>query len=143
MAFLRDVRSRCAPQESEIHSLDGDVEHIAHNVNADYVRQYKLDGDVFPKGVSPMRCDYLVINDGKNTAYFIELSSYKKVKHAFDQLNQSHAMLQPELNGASCHFHLVLGTATTKSTLRGKLIRDWRSQGKNRRVGVTPMSENI
>ncbi|MDR1736079.1 MAG: hypothetical protein LBR85_04315 [Oscillospiraceae bacterium] len=143
MEYLRNAKSRCSPQEEHIISSENKIVHNAYNCDKNHVRQYKLDGDIFPPNTQPIRCDFLVINDDKNAAYFIELSSYKKIKHAIDQLQQSYRMLQPELHGATCYFCLVLNTATTKATLRGKRLRDWKAGGHKRKFGSSPMNDCI
>ena len=46
-------------------STENGCTHIAHNQDRNDVRQFKIDGDVFPEKTDPQRCDYLLLNDTK------------------------------------------------------------------------------
>ena len=38
-----------------------------------YIRQFKVDGEIFKKGAAEEKCDYLLLNDDAHKAYYIEL----------------------------------------------------------------------
>lgn len=53
-------------------SPENGCKHIGKNVNKQYIRHFKVDGEVF-RGPGEERCDYLLLNDEAATSYYIEL----------------------------------------------------------------------
>lgn len=74
-------------------SSENSCTHVGNNVNLNYVEQYKVDGQVFPAGSGPERCDYLLLNEGTQAAYYIELKG-TSIPKAIQQLNNSVSMLR-------------------------------------------------
>ena len=44
-------------------SSENGCKHEAKNPSRKVVRQFMVDGGVFPKGSGPLRCDWLILND--------------------------------------------------------------------------------
>ena len=53
-------------------SPENGCKHIGNNTKRQYVRHFKVDGEVF-RGPGEERCDYLLLNDEAATSYYIEL----------------------------------------------------------------------
>ena len=53
-------------------SSENGCRHIGNNTKRQYVRHFKVDGEIFT-GTVETRCDYLLLNDDTKTAYYIEL----------------------------------------------------------------------
>ena len=75
MLLLTDAKPYRAGKNPNYVSKDKHCTHIGNNVNASYVEQYKVDGEVFPAGSGPERCDFLLLNENARTAYYIELKN--------------------------------------------------------------------
>ena len=104
--LLSPERSLCKKRQKIIVSEENRMKHIANNPNACNVRQYKIDGDVIT-GTETKRCDYLVLNDDKKVAYFIELKRPCRINEAIDQIQATIEKLKPELPGYICHGRIV------------------------------------
>ena len=74
-------------------SKENNCIHVGKNVDLNYVEQYRVDGQVFPKGSKPNRCDFLLLNADKRTAYYIELKG-TSIPDSIQQLETSVAMLR-------------------------------------------------
>ena len=104
--------THCEKQQKEIHSKEKNSEHIAVNIDNDFVRQIKIDGDVFEReNTTERRIDYLVIDETKKTAYLIELKG-SHVKSAFNQIEYSHEQLRNALQGYKIYWRVVCGSRT-------------------------------
>ena len=53
-------------------SSENGCRHIGNNVSRQYIRHFKIDGEVF-RSSGEERCDYLLVNDDAKTSYYIEL----------------------------------------------------------------------
>lgn len=83
--LFNDISSRCDPKCPIIVSRENGKTHRALNSDRSTVYQYKIDGDVIQKADSQKRCDYLVENEDKKTAYLIELKG-TDLLHAIEQI---------------------------------------------------------
>ncbi|MCL2015104.1 MAG: hypothetical protein FWG68_02525 [Defluviitaleaceae bacterium] len=130
---LPKFKSLCDKNQPIIVSDDGknSPKHTAFNVSKPpaYVTQYKIDGCVIKSG---LRCDFLVMNEDKRTAYLIELKN-SDLSHAAEQLINTKILLEDELEGYKLHFRAVLSkvvTAETRSTSVKKLMKKSKGQFK-------------
>lgn len=103
------------PQLSGPHrrfvSSENRCTHIVENPNGKYVRQFKVDGDVFPSGGNGQkRCDYLILNDTDADAYYIELKG-SDVRRAIQQVESSIAEINPSI-GYEIHSRIIYRTFT-------------------------------
>lgn len=62
----------CEGKHSVFISKENNCTHRGKNASRCAVRQFKIDGDVFKDG-DAQRCDFLLLNDDKQTSYYIEL----------------------------------------------------------------------
>ncbi|SKB84248.1 hypothetical protein SAMN06296386_106148 [Lachnospiraceae bacterium] len=107
--------SKCKPDAKTIVSKDkgSPRKHIATNPNQKFsVRQFQLDGDIFK--YVPC-CDYLLLNDTSQVAYYIELKG-KDVGHAAEQLQAAEKLCHNDLEGYDALYRIVAsGMPTHKS----------------------------
>lgn len=68
---------------SSFVSSENGCKHEAKNPDKKAIRQFKVDGEVFPKGHDPERCDWLLLDDTKGNAYYIELKG-SDIPHAIE-----------------------------------------------------------
>lgn len=109
--ILSGHQSLCDKRQKRIVSKEKRSSHIAVNKNGQLVRQYLIDGDVI-KDKHVIKCDYLVLNDEKKTAYFIELKG-SKVLHAIEQIEETAKRLRPCLQGYQFYYRIVLSGSCT------------------------------
>ena len=138
---LKGHQSICRPKEATIVSKDrkSAVKHIAHNREASDVSHYRIDGEVIKEGI---RCDYLLLNETKKDAYFIELKG-SDISHALEQLDETAKKLSSELAGYTLYFRIVanrINTQAIRDTKYHRYQKKW--QGRLQKK-TTCMEEDI
>lgn len=93
--------------------------HIAVNKDRSRVVQYQLDGQVFTG--HEQRCDFLVMNQDKKSAYLIELKG-SNVLHAMDQVLSAENLLKEDLVGYSV-FYRIIYRSRTQEVRKSRIIR--------------------
>ena len=83
--MLFQNKSLCEINQRIIVSKENNKVHTAINSERCNVFQYKIDGDIIPSTSPEVRCDYLVENETKQTAYLIELKGTDLI-HAVEQI---------------------------------------------------------
>ncbi len=73
MTNINKYSPHCEGKQSSFVSSENGCKHEGKNSSHDEVRQFKVDGEVFPKKNPKIRCDWLLLNDTKKHAYYIEL----------------------------------------------------------------------
>ena len=122
--ILRNYKSRCSERQKSIVSEEKRSKHTANNKHNQKVRQYQIDGYVITsKGVD--KCDFLVLNDEKKTAYFIELKG-SKMQKAIKQLKNTAEMLKANLCGYTFYYRVVFSGSATHS-VNGSMFLAWKN----------------
>ena len=88
--------------------------HEGKNPNQHFIRQFKIDGEVFPKSSSTKRCDYLLINDTAKTSYYIELKG-SDIPMATVQIDNTVSLLSPSLPNYRVFRRIVYKSSTHKT----------------------------
>ena len=70
--------------------------HVGKNIDRNEVRQFKVDGEVLQAGDTDSRCDYLLLNDEKQSSYYIELKG-SDLKKAIQQIEDTISMISPSI----------------------------------------------
>lgn len=78
-------KSLCGLKDRIIVCRENQSEYRAENAALDNVYKFKIDGDILSASASGLRCDYLVENETKRHAYFIELKD-SGITHAIAQI---------------------------------------------------------
>lgn len=91
-------------------SPENGCKHIGKNVNKQYIRHFKVDGEVF-NGPGEERCDYLLLNDEAATSYYIELKGSDLPK-AIRQIENTIKLLSPSLPGYAVLRRIVYHTGS-------------------------------
>ena len=122
-------------------STENGCTHIAHNQDRNDVRQFKIDGDVFPEKTDPQRCDYLLLNDTKKTAYFIELKG-AQAKKAIEQIEAT----IKEIKDSIPQYRIYQRIVTKRGThgIQQQCLIQWkRKNGSSAKSQTSPMEEHI
>ena len=110
--LLTPEKTLCEKNQSIIVSKDkkSQVQHRALNLErVNDVRHYKLDGDLVKQEKC---CDFLLINDTKKKAYFIELKG-GNIDEAVSQLEAGEKKCRNELQGYTFWYRIVCSKAKT------------------------------
>lgn len=111
--------------------------HIAVNKDRSRVVQYQLDGQVFTG--HEQRCDFLVMNQDKKSAYLIELKG-SNVLHAMDQVLSAENLLKEDLVGYSV-FYRIIYRSRTQEVRKSRIIRWKEKEGKRNGIPVVILKE--
>lgn len=131
--------SLCTIKQKEIISEEGGKKHHAHNKYQNDVRHYKLDGGL----VSQQKCcDYLLLNDTKKQAYFIELKG-NDIKKGIEQLKCGVKIFSPELSGYDILCRLVCSRAKTHNVHDSTFRKFKKEYGKKFKYKENILEENI
>lgn len=126
---LRGFESLCSENAAQIVSRDKKNPQYHRGINIDkaYVTHYKIDGVVLKTG---SRCDYLLINEKKRTAYLIELKGSDLVKAA-EQLENTERALQKELSDYELRYRIVANKCKTQE-IQSSAYRKYQIRWKGR-----------
>lgn len=119
--YLTNEKSLCEKNQRVIVSRDkgATTRHVANNSGGKSdVRQFRLDGDIFEQ---QKICDFLVLNDTKKDAYFIELKG-SDIEHGVEQLETTAQKFQKELAGYAFYYRLVFSKARTHDVNGSKFL---------------------
>lgn len=109
---LKGFESLCDKNAKQIVSQDKKSQryHRGNNIENAYVTHYKIDGVVITAG---SRCDFILFNEDKRTAYLIELKGSDLVKAA-EQLEATEINLREELREYSLQYRIVANKCKTQ-----------------------------
>ncbi len=104
--------SDCEPRAPVIVSRDRGQKrtHRAINIELDLVRHYRIDGKVIC-ALTEKKCDFLLLDDTKQTAYLIELKGCHLME-AVEQLKNTARLLEGCLHGYSVNYRIVYRSNT-------------------------------
>ena len=126
---------------SSFVSSENRCTHVGENKDHDMVRHFQIDGGVLPKGKDPERCDYLLLNDSNQRAYFIELKGSDLTK-AISQIEASVAMIAASLPNYSIYKRIIYHTGT--KAMQNSDVLKWKMRNKGHAViKETCYSESI
>lgn len=110
--YLTAEKSLCKKRQAKVVSKDKKQTRIHRAINPGKkfeLRHYRLDGEIVENETC---CDFLLINDSTQKAYFIELKG-KNIDQAISQLEAGKKKFESELHGYSFYFRIVCSKAPT------------------------------
>ena len=130
MINLNLFKSECEEKQKIIVSHDvgtGDNKHIANNKDRSRVRHFKVDEEIIKDGE---KCDYLLLNDDRMDAYFIELKGSDILK-AIDQVERTSTVLQKSLSGYDLYYRIIYKSGT--HSIHSPKVNKWKEVlGRNK-----------
>lgn len=105
--MLNNFHSICEEKQKIIVSKDSGTAriHRAVNIDGDYVRHYKIDGNVI-SDKTVKKCDFLLLNDSKKDAYLIEVKG-TDILTSIKQLESTELILRSDLREYEKKFRIV------------------------------------
>lgn len=142
---LKNHPSRCEERQAIIVSKDDghEYKHVAYNDSGGRVRQYKIDGEVLPKGKVPERCDFMLLTEDteKPTAYLIELKgSPRDADQCISQVQSTERLCRDALKGYQIRYRFVFGTG--QGVYSSKFIT-WRDKLRKADKGKLISKRNV
>lgn len=122
-------------------SEENHCKHRAVNDDKDYVNHIRIDGKVIPRDCrDTKRIDFLLLNETKKTAYFIELKG-SHIKDAFEQLEVTDKCLKHILKEYAVRWRIIYHSRTAR--LRTNEVNHYCRQHPCLIIHNTPMEEHI
>lgn len=137
---LLSMPSYCGSHQKIIVSEENRVQHRGINNDRNKVRQIKIDGDMWTKGTSTVRADYLLLNEDKKTAHIIELKG-SDIEHALEQIKNTDVNLSEALSDFQKYWRLVYRTSTKKMKNRNE--NELQRKCPNLVIRKNSLAENI
>ena len=128
--LLTPEKSLCEKNQAIVVSRDRGTqrEHRAENPQRKFdLRHYGLDGNLIQQKTC---CDYLLVNDSRKKAYFIELKG-GNIDDAVKQLEAGESYCRSELSGYETYFRIICSKARTHK-MQGNRIRKFKEKCGNR-----------
>ena len=116
---------------SEFVSTENKCTHVGENKAHDDVRHFLIDGGVLPKEKDPERCDYLLLNDSNQRAFFIELKG-SDIKKAISQIETTVDMIVDSLPEYTVYKRIIYHSGT--QALQNNDVLKWKIRNKGRVV---------
>ena len=136
--------NNCVPYRagtcSSFVSSENGCKHEAKNPDKKAIRQFKVDGEVFPKGHDPERCDWLLLDDTKGNAYYIELKG-SDIPHAIEQIESTIREIHWSISEYIVFKRIVYKTGTHK--IQESSVIKWKQRNKNAIIKEKQLTENI
>lgn len=124
-------------------SSENGCTHVGKNTSREHIRQFQVDGGVIPKNASDPRCDYLLLNDDKKTARYIELKG-SDIEKAISQIENTIKLLHPSISSYTIYRRIVFRTGS--HSVNSRIVTNWKKRyGKNNGVVISERKyeENI
>ena len=135
---INDYKPFREGNHSAFPSSENGCRHVGNNTKRQYVRHFKVDGEVF-RGPGEERCDYLLLNDEAATSYYIELKGSDLPK-AIRQIENTIKLLSPSLSGYAVLRRIVYHTGS--HNVHASEVLRWKARYKAV-VKERAYSENI
>ena len=132
--------SLCEERAKTILSQDrrNPQKHIGQNKDYCAVSHYQIDGVVLKEG---KRCDFLLMNDEKRTAYLIELKG-SDLCRAAQQLEATAAALSQPLSGYTLYYRIIANKCKTQE-IESTAFLKYRMKWKRLKYGSKTIEEEI
>ena len=138
---LEKYTSLCEKNARTIISRDkgNQQKHIGQNINRSAVSHYQIDGVVLKEG---RKCDFLLMNDEKQTAYLIELKG-SDLCWAAQQLEATEKALSRQLSGYTLRYRIIANRCKTQEIRTAAFLRYKKKWGKSLQTGSRQLEEEI
>lgn len=116
----------------KVVSEENGCRHVGFNGQSHEIRHFKMDGGVI-RGAKVSRCDYLLVNDTVQRAYYIELKG-SDVKKAMAQIDNTVAMVK-DLPGYTVFPRIIFrGTINITNSERTRWSKKYQGRDKIKRA---------
>lgn len=122
---INQYKPRREGEYLEFTSSENRCTHIGRNPKQDHIRQFKVDGEVLKAGTPEQRCDYLLLNDTRRKAYYIELKG-SDIPKAIEQIENTILLLSSSITKYQSFPRIVYRTGSHK--IQDSKVLKWRKK---------------
>ena len=127
--ILGGASSLCQINQKYITSSENKRSHIALNPQGMFhVRHYRLDGMII---TNQLCCDYLLVNDTRKKAYYIELKG-QDIRKAVSQVLAAEKLCDEDLPGYLSYYRIIPSKTRTEELHSIEFRRLLQKVGTNR-----------
>lgn len=105
--------------------------YVGKNPKKKDIRQFKVDGNIFPQNSPLPRCDYLFLNDTDQAAYYIELKG-TDIFRAIKQIQQTEQEIQTSIKEYTVFRRIIYYSHSHRVT--DQRVQKWKLQGKGANI---------
>lgn len=105
--------------------------HLGINSDKNWCRHFRVDGGVYPRGQAEKRCDFLLLNDDKKDAYFIELKG-SDLNQAISQVENTVEDIRRSISEYRILRRIIYKSGT--HDIRSSSVTKWKSKYKGSAV---------
>lgn len=134
------------PQREGTHikfsASEKNCSYTMKNPDRKYIRQFLVDGDVFPKDREPERCDVLLLNDTDQQSYYVELKG-TDIPKAVRQIENTISLISPSIKNYTIYCRIVVHKARTHK-INDRSVIMWKNKRKDHVIiKSSPMEDRI
>lgn len=139
---INQYKPRREGRHSVFSATEEGCTYIGHNPRKKYIRQFLVDGEVFPRGEQPLRCDTLLLDDTDLNSYYIELKG-TDIPKAVRQIENTISMVSPSIKAYTVFCRIVVHKARTHKIKTPPVIAWQKRYGKRAVIHSIKLEENI
>ena len=140
-----DINQKTPLREGEYAKFSASENHCTYtmqNPEKKHIRQFQVDGAVFPKGRELERCDVLLLNDTDQQSYYIELKG-TDIPKAVRQIESSISLISPSIKNYTIFCRIVVHKARTHK-IRDRSVIAWQNKRKGHtKIQSSPFEDRI
>ena len=138
---INDFTPRREGQFPEFRSSENHCVHIGENPNHNYIRQFKVDGEVISAASQEQRCDYLLLNDTETRSFYIELKGSDLPK-AISQIENTIKLISPSIKKYVIFRRIVYHTGSHKT--QESAVLKWKlKHGNSAKIQSRQMKDQL
>ena len=139
---INQYKPRREGRHSVFSATEEGCTYVGYNPEEKYIRQFLIDGDVFPKGKEPTRCDVLLLDDVEQKSYYIELKR-SDIPKAVRQIENTIPLIKDSIQDYTVFCRIVISKARTHK-INDKSVIAWKKRyGKNAVIHSVKFEENL
>ncbi len=116
--------------------------YTMQNPEKKHIRQFQVDGEVFPKDREPERCDVLLLNDTDRQSYYVELKG-TDIPKAVRQIESTISLISSSIKNYTIFCRIVVHRARTHK-IKDHTVLAWQNKRKGRtKIQSSPMLDRI
>lgn len=122
-------------------SAENGCRHEGCNPNQNWIRQFQVDGQIFTHGTQPLRCDWLILNDDTQKAFYIELKG-SDIAHAIEQIESTINEFKQSIPNYKTACRIIYRSSNSHQIHSQAVIR-FKRKYRDIEIRRTQLSENL
>lgn len=140
---INKYKPRREGEHAKFSASENHCTYIMLNPKKKHIRQFLVDGEVFPKATEPERCDFLLLNDTDQQSYYVELKDYNDIQKSIDQIESTISLISPSIKNYTIFCRIVVHRVSTHQINKRSVIT-WKKKRRGYyKIGSTLIEEKV